>query len=287
MDIALIGHSIIDYVSARGKESVRPGGIYYSALGMLSQKKDGDNIFLITGVDKNRFSLFNSLYGRLRTDFVFNLPDMPSVLLITEKEGEREEIYSNLSRELILPDVDWNRFDGILINMITGFDIDRNRLAEIRRNFEGLIYFDVHTLARGVDVGNRRSFRTIPEIDKWLSNVDILQCNENELKTVYDYNDRKEAAEEIMKHGVKLVLITRGNSGSELYYKSEDRTEAIELKAENVEEVNKIGCGDVFGSVFFYSYLSTRDLKYSLNKANYFAGLTAAGKIENIIKSKL
>ncbi|MGK9368531.1 carbohydrate kinase family protein [Melioribacter sp. Ez-97] len=287
MNIALIGHSIIDYVSLKGKEFVRPGGIYYSALGMLSQIKQGDNIFLITGVDKNQFSLFNSLYGKLRTDYVYNLSDMPSVLLITDKEGEREEIYKNLSGKLSLPEIDWNDFDGILINMITGFDIDYNQLADIKRNFNGPVYFDVHTLARGVDSRNRRSFRSIPEIDKWLANIDILQCNESELKTVYDYSDRKEAAEEIMKHGVKIVLITRGNSGSQLFYISGDRTETIELKAEDVEEVNKIGCGDVFGSVFFYSYLSTRDLNYSLKKANYFAGLTAAGKIENIIKAKL
>ncbi|MGK9475197.1 carbohydrate kinase family protein [Melioribacter sp. OK-6-Me] len=287
MNIALVGHSIIDYISHYGKEYIRPGGIYYSALGMLSQINETDNVFLITGVDKNKFHLFNSLYSKLRTDFIFNLADMPSVLLITEQEGEREEIYKNLSDRLILPDIDWNRFDGILINMITGFDIDHQQLEKIRKNYKGLIYFDVHTLARGVDTNNKRFFRTIPEIEKWLSCIDILQCNQNELKTIYDYSDRKEAAAEIINHGVKIVLITKGNSGAELYYISGEQLETVEVKAEDVDEINKIGCGDIFGSVFFYSYLSTQDLNYSLKKANYFAALSVSGKIDNIIKAKL
>lgn len=287
MNIALIGHSIIDYISINGKESVRPGGIYYSALGMLSQIKRRDNIFLITGINKNQFSLFNSLYGKLRTDYVFNLSDMPSVILITEEEGEREEIYKNLSGKLTLPDIDWNRFDGILINMITGFDVDHQQLAKIRKSYKGLIYFDVHTLARGVDTDNKRLFRTIPEIEKWLSGIDILQCNQNELKTIYDYSNRKEAAAEIINHGVKIVLITKGNSGAELHYSSGNQLETVEVIAEDVDEINKIGCGDIFGSVFFYSYLSTRDLNYSLKRANYFAALSVSGKIDNIIKAKL
>ena len=43
------------------------------------------------------------------------------MLLKTSGEGEREEIYKNLSSQLSIEEVSgWNLFDGVLINMITG-----------------------------------------------------------------------------------------------------------------------------------------------------------------------
>ena len=45
---------------------------------------------------------------------------------------------------------DLNKFDGIFINMITGFDINQKQIEDVRKKFKGLIYFDVHTLSRGV-----------------------------------------------------------------------------------------------------------------------------------------
>jgi len=41
---------------------------------------------------------------------------------------------------------------------------------------------------------------------------------------------------------------------------------------------NKIGCGDIFGATFFYSYIGTHDIKQSLyiaNKAGAYAASTS------------
>ena len=49
------------------------------------------------------------------------------------------------------------------------------------------------------------------------------------------------------------------------------------VKAVRVNSVNKIGCGDIFGAVFFYTYISTNNILVSLNAANK-AGATAASR---------
>ncbi len=281
MKILLVGHSIIDHFEETGDEISHPGGIFYSMLGINSVAKTGDEIFLLTGWNQNNFYLFKELYSRANLIYSNKLMEMPEVLLKTSGEGEREEIYKNLSTQLSNIQVDnWNQFDGILINMITGLDISIEQLQIIRKNFSGKIYFDVHTLSRGVDINNRREFRQIPKVEEWLTNIDILQCNENELNTIFADKMESEIAKEIIGLGVEIVVITKGNKGACLYFNLNGKIETYIVHAEKVDAVNKIGCGDIFGAVFFYSYISTRDVNESLQRAN-IAG-AAASSIKNI-----
>jgi sugar/nucleoside kinase (ribokinase family) len=50
------------------------------------------------------------------------------------------------------------------------------------------------------------------------------------------------------------------------------------INGENIIVKNKIGCGDIFGATFFYSYIGTHDNKQSLyiaNKAGAYAASTS------------
>jgi sugar/nucleoside kinase (ribokinase family) len=38
--------------------------------------------------------------------------------------------------------------------------------------------------------------------------------------------------------------------------------------------LNKVGCGDVFGAVFFYNYIRKADIIDSLRAANFAAGVS-------------
>ena len=40
------------------------------------------------------------------------------------------------------------------------------------------------------------------------------------------------------------------------------------VDAEKVQAINKIGCGDIFGVVFFYTYIKDNDVIKSLKTAN-------------------
>ena len=161
--------------------------------------------------------------------------------------------------------------------MITGFDISLEQIKFIRNNFKGIIYFDVHSLSRGVDNKMKRDFRPIPRMKEWLACIDILQCNESELKTIVQNQSESNSAEKILSNGTNILIITKGERGAQVYYRFNGEVKNLMANAIEVDSVNKIGCGDIFGAIFFYTYISTNDIQISLNAANK-AGAIAASR---------
>jgi len=267
MKILLIGHSIIDHFIDE-EEKVKPGGIYYSALSLCSIKKPVDELFLLTSWNEKTFHLFEKVYSKTRIDFSNEVQVMPEVILDISNSEDRKEVYKNISVSLSTEKLtNLYLFDGLLINMITGFDITIGQLQELRAGYEGLIYFDLHTLSRGIDENMNRYFRPVPDVESWLKNIDILQCNESELKTIIEYNNEIESAEKILRLGPKILLITKGAKGAAAYFLKNNLLKEINQNAVQVNYINKVGCGDIFGAVFFYFYISTNDIELSLKKA--------------------
>ena len=281
MKFLLIGHSIIDHIEKYEEKNLKPGGIYYSALGMSACSNKKDTIHLLTGYNDVAKNIFSPVYTRMDLSLCTLLESMPEVILKVSNAGEREEVYRNISPQLDLSSLkNFNLPDGILINMITGYDITPNNLKWIRSLYNCPIYFDVHTLSRGLDNEMKRKFRPIPQISEWLSNVDILQCNENELKTITAIEPLEKAAEFIFSYGVKILIITKAEKGVEAFSLENNSVSIFIIPPVEIETKNKIGCGDIFGAVFFYNYISTQNVFLSLNKANK-AGAIAAS-IENL-----
>jgi len=150
-------------------------------------------------------------------------------------------------------------FDGILINMVTGFDITLEQLKDIRKNYKGMIYFDVHTFSRGLDDNMQRYFRVIPDFKEWASNVDIIQVNKNELKTLTEKETEEGIIKEVLSYGIKYLILTLEDNGAKIFFKEDDAVKSIYEPAIKVDLKNKVGCGDVFGAVFFYSYISQKE----------------------------
>lgn len=274
MKILLIGHSIIDHFE--DDEDAKPGGVYYSTLGFLSCCNPADRLLLLTGWNSKRFSLFKRLYSKIDLSLSEEILDMPEVFLQTSGKTERREVYKNIAGNLSFAKLEnLSRFDGILINMITGFDISLEQIKWLRKNYSGLIYLDIHTLSRGLDEKGNREFRLIPNAEEWLACVDILQCNETELKTIYNVEKEELAAEWIIGKGIKTLIITKAEKGSAAYFKNEGGIEFWKINGEKITAKNKIGCGDIFGATFFSSYIRSRDSILSLEFANH-AGAVAA-----------
>ena len=168
--------------------------------------------------------------------------------------------------------------------MITGYDITLEQLKEIRRNFSGMIYLDVHSLSRGITENKTRVFRQITDFNDWASCADFIQANQLEVKTLSDREDEFGISSEILKFETKALIVTKGDKGASVYFKQNEKIEHIHVPAEKVKSVNKVGCGDIFGSVFFYTYLKTKNVAESLVTANSAAGKTAATNNLNEIK---
>ena len=275
MKILIIGHSVVDHIN----EEIKPGGIYYSTTGLYNFKDKDDKISLLTSFSDDSYFHFESLYSNIDTQYSQHVKEIPTVFLKIHKTKERDECYLNLTDKLFInPKINFNEFDGILINMITGFDIELEDLKLIRSKFNGPIYFDVHTFSRGMDENHKRKFRKVPNAGEWISNIDILQANETEIQTLSDENEVNKIINELFDCGIKILIITKGAEGASIYFKENSKIKMLNENAVPVNSINNVGCGDIFGAVFFYSYIRSSDLISGLKNANAAAGVCTTYK---------
>ena len=277
MKLLVIGQSVADIIDFNGKRTLKPGGIFYSIIALNNLKENQDKISLVTAVDKKHYLLFKDEYEKLDEKVFNHVENIPIVHLKIEQEEERHEMYENINQNLGFNIKDFNLFDGILINMVTGFDITLEQLKDIRKNYKGMIYFDVHTFSRGLDDNMQRYFRVIPDFKEWASNVDIIQVNKNELKTLTEKETEEGIIKEVLSYGIKYLILTLEDNGAKIFFKEDDAVKSIYEPAIKVDLKNKVGCGDVFGAVFFYSYISQKEknITKALKRANIAAGCTA------------
>lgn len=267
MKLLVIGHSVFDIIDSKGKHAEGAGGIYYTISALNRLKFSDDKIYLCSQYDDETYPFFKDQFDLIEKDFLQKVERIPRVHLNLTKGRERHESYENITTSLELNFSELSRFDGILINMITGFDISLNQLKEIRHNYSGKIYIDIHTLSRGMGENFKRNFRLIPEFSEWAKNLDIIQANENEIFTLADKNDEQEIIKHLMQLGVKIICVTKGEQGAYAYFNEKEKLNSYSVTTKKIENATAIGCGDVFGAVFFYNYLLYNDVKLSLENA--------------------
>lgn len=284
----LIGHSVLDTILTSNEVFIRPGGIFYSTIALLNIKENNDEITLLTNFDDSSYEYFQETYKRTVMKFSSKVDLIPRVELTIYTDKERTEKYTNLNQSLIFPDtISYTDYDLLLVNMITGFELSYEKLNEIRSKTQALIYFDVHSLSRAIDKNNIRYSRKIENKTKWLKSIDILQANEFEILTLSNETEEIEIAKDILSSGVKILLITKGNKGSSAYFISNNVVKSISVEAIKINSTNFVGCGDVFGAAFAYTYLKTNDIKFSLAFANKASGIiTSYNQIQDYNKLK-
>ena len=267
MKILVIGHSVLDFIKSGKNDKVSPGGIFYTISALNRIVKNGNEIVLCSQYDEETYPYFQSEFSEVKKDYLRKVERIPRVHLNLFKDKERHESYENITDNLVIDINDFNKFDGILINMITGFDITLQQLETIRENYKGLIFIDVHTLSRGLGENYKREFRKIPEFYKWAECVDIIQANQLEIYTLSDKTEEKEIAAELLKSNLRICCVTKGDSGAEIYFKKSGKVKNHFVAANKINNPNVIGCGDVFGATFFYNYISSGNEIESLTKA--------------------
>jgi len=278
MKLLVIGHSVLDFINDGDGIKQNAGGIHYTISALNRLKSKQDKIFLCSQYDDETYQYFKSEFEKIDNKYLIRVDSIPKVHLNLIKDKERHEKYENITSNLSTDFDNLNQFDGILINMITGFDITLNQLMEIRKNYSGLIFIDVHTLSRGLDENYKRNFRLIPDFDKWAKCLDIIQVNQHELFTLSQKKNEIEIVEEIFNSGVKIVSVTKGELGAKVYFKNSNEILSYFIAARKINNPNVIGCGDVFGASFFYSYIRNKNVMDSLSNAVATAGLFVENK---------
>lgn len=288
MKLLIIGQAVVDKIEFVGGGILfKPGGVHHACAGISMVSSETDKLYLCTSFDEDTKELFENTFSIFNQKYVNKVEKIPRVHLKIFPDKERDEKYDNINQTLITDFIDLNSFDGILLNMITGFDVSIEQAETIRKNFRGLIYFDVHTLSRGLDENLNRKFRLIPEFERWAKSADIIQMNESEMVTVSRCSSEIKIAEELIASGLKIIIITKGKTGVRIYYKNKEEIFSLFISALKVTAVNTVGCGDVFGAVFFYNYIETKNINLALHKAVRAAALAASGLNPQEIKKLL
>lgn len=283
MKLLVIGHSVLDFIKDSEADKISAGGIFYavSALNRICNKDD--EIFLCTQYDEESFKYFKPEYDKIKKDYLQKVEKIPRVHLNLFTDKERHEYYENITNNLKTDFTDLKELDGILINMITGFDITLEQLCKIRDHYSGVIYIDVHTLSRGLGDNYKREFRRIPDFNNWAKNVDVIQVNQSELFTLSDRNTEVEIISEIFSYGVKILCVTKGDIGAKIYFKKSKEIISYFIAAKKIKNPNVIGCGDVFGASFFYSYIRNKNEIDSLNQAVALSEKHVSNKLFNSV----
>lgn len=276
MKLLVIGHSVADVIIRPGESRLQPGGLFYSASTIREIASDNDELFLCTQIDKNHFNLFENVYNSFNLSLSEEVNSIPLVELKVDGNSERHEHYKNISSRLNINFAELYEFDGILINMVTGFDIDLLQMKELRKRSDSTIYFDVHTLTRGIDDNMNREFRTIPDFNSWAANIDILQCNERELLYLSNNNNPDEIINEMFECGIQILCLTKGINGVRIYYKHKDEITSYFRATKNRSMNNSVGLGDAFGAAFFYSYISHKNIFKAADTGASAAEFTAS-----------
>jgi len=267
MKLLIMGHSVLDHIFYDGGMRFQPGGIFYTGMGLLNAIDSNDEVWLCTGIEKEVEHVFDPVFNFCNKELCFEAERIPRVHLTIHNVEERCERFENLNTKLVLPSVDLNSFDGIFINMISGFELDAADLAALRKDYRGPIYFDVHSLARGVTEDKVRNHRRIEGFEEWAKNLDLIQANENEVLTLSDKTIETEIAAEVLATGAKALLVTKGEKGARLYTIEGGELFSMFVLAVKTEAKNKVGCGDIFGAYFFYEYIRTNNIYGALRKA--------------------
>ncbi len=275
MRIVVLGHPCLDIIHKGDKEIKSYGGIIYSLIGFSLITEEKDEIIPFFSINSQHYQdYFQPLFQKKNFNFNFiekSNSKINIVHLFFEGENLHFECYQKKQSKIpvekllnIIP-ADSNFY----INMISGFEIELEDLIFIKRNFTGKIYFDFHTLTRGIDDNGKRFYRPLENWIDWISNCDVIQMNEFERESIPPVKlTEEEFANIAIKAGCKVVNITRGKEGATSYFKENEEIKKISSNpVSGLKFKSNVGCGDIFGAVFSYKYFSNEQIEFCLSEA--------------------
>ncbi|MEE0945283.1 MAG: PfkB family carbohydrate kinase [Acutalibacteraceae bacterium] len=123
-----------------------------------------------------------------------------------------------------------------------------------------------------VDLNIRQPFSTEKAVIFGVETATVLKISDEELDFVTNILfgkelDYQKAAEKLAEKypRIKFVIITLGNKGSYVYDSCNKK--GFRNYGKRVEAVSSVGAGDSFSATFMYSYMTTRDIVFSLEMA--------------------
>lgn len=286
MKFVVIGHLCLDVIHPVDEpEKQGYGGIYYSLAALSLLAPPNDKIVPVFGVNGDDYDpLISHLKKFPNVDtagiYTFDEPTNTVHLFYKDKSSRIE-----CSKDIAKP-IPFSRIkpflpaDGVLVNMISGFDVEVNTLDEIRmavRDKKTPLHFDYHSLTLGIGENYERKRRPVEDWRRWPFMTDTVQLNEEEIAGLTrERLSEQQTVGHLLTLGVKNLLVTRGERGLSLFYNDHKKVVRKDIAGVAVERArDATGCGDVFGAAFHLSYVKTKDPVASAEFANTVAAAKA------------
>ena len=236
------------------------GGALYTALALAHLGGDRVEVQLVSRVGADVVDEIDYWIGRC--------PPLRSEGLLTQEspnyhcqiqyraDGGKTEILSGslepLNPDELRPLI--SRLDGLLVNFITGFELDLETMLALRRETRGTVLIDIHSLVLGRADSGERFWRRPDNWQDWISLADVVQMNEDEAAVLGDLDgseadELSEFALSTLRLGPKGAVVTRGQKGGVAAWRDAEAgsTEVFEFSAPDPHlAVDSTGCGDVF-----------------------------------------
>ncbi len=273
------------------------GGLLYNLIVLSSCLHGHADIIPACNVGQNQYDKIMEILQDIpgvRTDLIRRVPEKNNHChLVYHDDESKSEILEGGVPPLKLDGVKGLLgCDAVLLNFISGRDIDLRSLGGFRRRFGGFLYTDIHSYTLGKREDGRRYLRIPRHWPTVVRYSDIIQMNRRELELLSRSvgnpatngeslkNDISVCIDKLNKSEVnierKLFIITDGARGSYLYYLGEEKPELhfYGVKGRAVSG-DTTGCGDCFGAGFLAEFV----VSSSLSKAAKAGNLAARNRI--------
>jgi sugar/nucleoside kinase (ribokinase family) len=286
MKFLVLGHLCLDHIHTPDGNEIRSfGGIYYAVTALAVLAERSDRVIPVFGVGREDHAMLLKDLARfpaIDASGIYQLDEPTNQVHLSYRAGGTR---TECSRHIAQP-VPFDRIrphlavDGILVNMISGFDLTIETLDQIRmavRSHGTPIHFDYHSLTLGVRDDHERVRRPLDDWRRWAFMTETVQLNEEEVAGLArDGMTELQTVGHLLTLGPKAVIVTRGERGASLFINEKKKVVRTDLPAVAVDRtVDATGCGDVFGAVFFQRYLRTHDMKAAAQAANRAAAVKA------------
>lgn len=288
MKILLIGTVVKDKIIFLDKSQVESfGGLTHSISAVLALFGVNDLLIPVSRIGADIYSDFIQLWAQdnhiIKDGLIPYSQNNNSVELTYVNANERIEKSLYPMPPIRYEEVEqFLDVDLILINLISGWDVNLEFMQKIRVTFNGLIAIDVHSLTLERLSDGTRRLKPVSNIQSWLECADIIQMNEHEYAMIsYGEKDPEIFFKQTCVQTDKIINLTKGVHGSESYIIKNNHCEVIRIDANNkIKVIDPIGCGDTYFAVFGINYFRTKDIRLSALRANTVAAL--AGSIKGI-----
>lgn len=221
--LGVIGSFVWDVIHGRDKRAVPVeewGGITYSLSALDAALSDD---WEIVPLAKIGFDVADRARAYLRTlrhiapdAALIEVPQPNNRVTLRYLDDERRAEYLSGGVPAwtwlgLKPVLEAARIDALLINFLSGWELDLETTQLIRAHIPGPIYCDLHMKVMSVQADGLRVAQPLSDVAAWCGCFDVLQVNEEELAMMAP--DPMALSATAMAAGVSCLCVTMGKRG--------------------------------------------------------------------------